>query len=74
MCDITHSFLWHDAFMRDMAHSFARHGSFTCDMTRSFVTWLNYIWHVAQEIYTMYIITCVFYKSELSEAYLLGHI
>ena len=37
MCDMTHSFLWHDAFMYDMAHSFAWHGAFTCDMTHSCV-------------------------------------
>jgi len=52
MCDMTHSFLWHDAFMYDMAHSFAWHGAFTCDMTHSCVDMtrfhvkgLNYAWH-----------------------------
>jgi len=55
MCDMTHSYVWHDLFifatwlihMCDMTYSYVRHDSFICvtwlihmcDMTRS------YVWH-----------------------------
>ena len=55
MCDMTHSYVWHDSFMCatwlihtcDMTHSYVWHDSFTC------VTWLihmcdmthSYVWH-----------------------------
>ena len=48
MCDMTHSYVWHDAFicktwrihMCDMAHSYVWHGTFIC------VTPTNsYVWH-----------------------------
>ena len=59
MCDMTHSYAWHDSFICvtwlihtcDMTHSYVWHDSFICDMTHSYmsqeaftcVTWLVYM-------------------------------
>jgi len=47
VCDMTHSYMWHDSFIYvtwlihicDMTHSYMWHDSFICDMTHS------YMWH-----------------------------
>jgi len=54
MCDMTHSYVWHDSFicvtwlidMCDMTHWYVWHDSFiTCDMTHSYETCLLHMWH-----------------------------
>ena len=51
MCDMTHSYVWHDSFMCDMTHSYVTwrihtlRVSFICNMTHSYVTGLIHVWH-----------------------------
>ena len=58
MCDMTHSYVWHDSIicvtwlihMCDMTHSYVWHGKFTCQIhvwhgSFTCVTWQIHVWH-----------------------------
>jgi len=63
MCDMTHSYVWHDLFTCDMTHAFEWHDS-TCDI---WVTWLIHTrhmsYHTMKESYHFIRVTYEWYDS-----------
>jgi len=84
MCDITHSYVWHDSFvcvtwlihMCDMTHSYVWHDSFMC------VTWLIHmcamthscVWHDSFICVTRLIHLCAIPHADHVNLYLYAHI